>query len=242
MAQRARPDSVEPRMSSGPLRAALRKNLGPALVLWAGAGAILAAYHLHDGARAALDALADLKRRAGWWFVMPAQAAAAGLMPWVCQLFRPRGERDILGRHVPWLMLAWGAQGAMTDGFYTLLAGWFGDSAELRVVAVKTAADMLGYTPLVCMPYALAAYALKDAGFDVARMRRELGPRWYRERVWPLYRAALLIWTPTVCLLYALPLALQFPVQAVVQCFFALIVAMLARPAAGEGHAARARR
>lgn len=231
MAQRARLDAVESRMSSRPLRAALRKNLGPALVLWAGAGAILALYNLHGGTRAALGELAALKQRAGLWFVMPAQAVAAGVMPWVFQCFRPRDERDILARHVPWLMLAWGAQGAMTDTFYALLAAWFGDSSAPAVVAAKTAADMLFYTPLICMPYALAVYALKDAGFDAARMRRELGPRWYRERVWPLYRAALLIWTPTVCLLYSLPLALQFPVQAVVQCFFALIVVMLARPA-----------
>jgi hypothetical protein len=38
-----------------------------------------------------------------------------------------------------------------------------------------------------------------------------------------------LVWIPTLALVYSLPPALQFPLFAVVMCFFILIITLLAR-------------
>ncbi len=218
---------------SPPLRAVLRENLVAALVLWAFAGGLVAAYYGHAGARAALDALARLKAEAGLVLVMSAQAVAGGLVPWT--LRRLGGSRADGWRALIWLLALWAVQGAMTDRFYGLQARLFGDAPELRIMALKTTFDMLVYTPLVCLPWLVLGLAFKDNGFDLGATRRALGPGWFWRRVPPLYRASLLVWTPAVALLYLLPLPLQFPVQAVVQCFFALLAVGLTRPAAERG-------
>jgi hypothetical protein len=217
-----------------PLREAFRENLQPALLLWSGAGLVVALYFLHPASRAALDRLAVFKDRAGLWFVLPVQALLAGLLPWLFQFLRRDRKRpaDIRAVHLPWLMFVWAVQGAMIDAFYTLLAHLYGDAPTLRVILLKTATDMLIYTPFISMTFIRICFALKDAGFSPARARRDLGPSWFRTQVLPLYKAALIVWTPTVCLLYSLPLPLQFPVQAIVQCYVAVLVVVLTRPAA----------
>jgi hypothetical protein len=124
-------------------------------------------------------------------------------------------------------MVFWAMQGALVDGFYTLQALVFGDKPGVATVLVKVAVDMLIFTPFLSMPLALSAFEWKDTGFSVARWKERRGERWYRRRVIPIYIAALLVWTPTVAVLYALPLALQFPIQAIVQCFWGLILVIL---------------
>jgi hypothetical protein len=217
-------------MSTRPsLRQALRANLVPAGVLWTGSALLLAGHRHSPAVRAALDQLAATKAAWGWAFVLPAQACAGGVLPWLIERTRrdlPAAARTPLS-HLPWLMLVWAALGALTDRFYAGQALLFGDSPAPGVILAKTAVDMLLYTPLVCSPLIVFAHAFRQAGFDPVRLRLDLRPGWYRVRVLPVYRAALLIWTPAVCVLYALPLALQFPVQVGVQAFFALVAAAL---------------
>jgi len=47
---------------------------------------------------------------------------------------------------------------------------------------------------------------------------------------------ALTLWMPAVSIIYALPLALQFPIQVVVQCLWGLllVVATSSAPAVAE--------
>jgi hypothetical protein len=163
---------------------------------------------------------------------MPAQIFAAAILPLFLQKLQHGG-----GRHnnqnnsaqVLFLIAFWAFQGALTNGFYDLQARLFGAEPTPTTIALKTLVDMLLYTPLVCVPLLVVVYALKDNGFSIARAQAALGPRWLHTRVLPLYYAALLVWAPTVCVLYALPVALQFPVQAIVQCFWGLIIMFMTR-------------
>ena len=190
---------------------------------------LLALYYTLAPVQDAMNALAEIKVRLGLLFVMPAQALAAGILPYLFQkLQRKAGPRTRLFQ-LPYLMVFWACMGALTNAFYNMQAQIFGDDAALVTIALKTLVDMLLYTPLVCMPAVVLSYAYKDAGFRLMEARQNLGKDWFRERSMPLYVAALLVWTPTVCVIYALPVALQFPVQAIVQCFWGLIIVFMTR-------------
>ncbi len=209
------------------LRQAFRANLLPAVVLWSFAGLLLLLYHFHAPTHQALNGLAAFKARLGLGFSMPAQALAAGFLPWVFQSFQRGPHRRTRLSHVPFLMLVFACLGAMSDGFYRLQALVFGDSSQPGVVLSKVAVDMLLYAPFIITPIVVWTFALKDSGFRLDAARQLMGQGWFARRVFPVYVAALVVWIPTLCVVYALPLALQFPFQAIVQCFWGLILVIM---------------
>lgn len=209
------------------IRPAFRANLTPALFLWSAVALLVALYYFVTPFREALDALAALKKSQGLKFIMPAQALAGGLMPFIFQRFQQGSHRKTQAAHLPFLILFWGLQGALTDVFYAFQARLFGDNTQLSTILQKTAFDMLIFTPFIAMPMVVLVYAFKDAGFSFARTRQKLGPRPYREHIFPIYIAGVLVWAPSVALIYTLPLALQFPVQAIVQCLWGLILIVM---------------
>ena len=158
---------------------------------------------------------------------MPAQALAAGVLPFLFQRFQKGSHRRTQARDLPFLMICFSLLGALTDIFYRLQAVWWGDDARLATLLAKVACDMLLYTPLFCTPFVVAFFAFKDCGYSLKLTRHWLGRDWIAKRVVPVYLSALLVWTPTVFALYALPLALQFPFQAIVQCLWGLILVVL---------------
>ena len=209
------------------LRRAFAANFVPALALWILALALLALYFYFPPARAALNQMAALKTRLGWGFSMPAQALAAGLLPFLFQRFQRGDHRRITWAQLPFLLLVRAVMGAMTDEFYTFQAHLFGDSNAPAIILLKTAFDMLVYTPLIVLPLVVWTFGLMDNGYALDTTRAALGPGWKTQRVLPLYFAALVVWLPTLAVLYALPLELQFPFQAIVQCFWGLVLVIL---------------
>lgn len=209
------------------IRRAFASNVVPAALLWGFALAMLVGYWIHPPTRGALDALALLKKQLGLGFSMPAQALASGLLPFVFQKFQSGSHRKTALVHVPYLMVFWACQGVLVDLFYAFQAQIFGDNAQLETIVLKVLVDMGLFAPFLSMPLVVRAYAFKDAGFSPAKTRQQLGPNWYRARVLPVYCAALLVWTPAVFVLYALPLGVQFPFQATVACFWGLVLVIM---------------
>lgn len=206
---------------------AFRANLLPALVLWGFAFALLGLNSFYLPAQIALDRLAALKLSLGLGFSMPAQALAAGVLPYLFQKWQRGSHRKTKLSHVPFLMLFFAFLGGATDIFYAFQAQLFGDDAKFRTIALKTAVDMLIYTPVFALPLVVCAFAFKDNNFSPQQTRQFLGRDWISSRLLPLYGANLLVWTPAVMVIYALPLALQFPIQAIVQCFWGLILVIM---------------
>jgi hypothetical protein len=204
-------------------------NIVPAFLLWGAASVMVALYYTVPSVADGLNVVSEVKARLGLLFVMPAQAIAAGFLPYLFQKLQRGDEPRIHLSQLPYLMAFWAFLGALTNAFYDVQAHMFGDNAALKTIALKTIVDMLLYTPLLSMPLIILAYAYKDAAFSSLQMRQNLGLGWYRSRVMPVYCASLLVWTPTLCVLYALPLALQFPMQALVQCFWGLILVIMTR-------------
>ena len=209
------------------LRRAFAANLKPALALWSLALALLLLYYFFPPARAILNQVAALKTHWGWGFSMPAQAIAAGLLPFLFQRFQTGNHRRLTWAQLPFLLGVRALMGAMTDEFYTLQAHLFGQSASPATVLVKIALDMSVYTPLIVLPLVVWTFGLMDNNYAIDTTRASLGPDWKSKRVLPLYFAALVVWLPTLAVLYALPLELQFPFQAIVQCFWGLILVIM---------------
>ena len=209
------------------LRRAFAANIVPAIALWSLAVALLALYFYWAPATAAFNELAALKTRLGWAFTMPAQALAAGFLPFLFQKFQRGNHRRLTWAQLPFLLLVRALMGIMTDEFYNLQAILFGDSNALSTILVKTTFDMAVYTPFIVLPLVVWTFGLMDNGYTLDTTRAALGPNWKTKRWLPLYLAALVVWVPTLAVLYALPLALQFPFQAIVQCFWGLLLVIM---------------
>ena len=209
------------------LRRAFAANIVPAIALWSLAVALLALYFYFPPATLTFNELAALKTSLGWLFTMPAQAIAAGFLPFLFQRFQRGDHRRLTWAQLPFLLLVRALMGAMTDEFYTLQAFWFGDSNAPFTILIKTAVDMLVYTPFLVLPLVVWTFGLMDNGYTFDTTRAALGSDWKTKRWLPLYGAALLVWVPTLGVIYALPLALQFPFQAVVQCFWGLVLVIM---------------
>ena len=209
------------------LRRAFVANIVPAVALWSLAVALLALYFYFAPATAAFGELAQLKTRLGWIFIMPAQAFAAGVLPFLFQRFQRGNYRRLTWAQLPFLLLVEAVMGLITDEFYQLQAILFGNSNALSTIALKTAFDMMVYTPFLVLPVVMWTFGLMDNGYAFATTRAALGSDWKIKRWMPLYLASLLVWVPTLFVVYALPLELQFPFQAIVQCFWGLVLVIM---------------
>ena len=210
------------------IAAAARANLVPGLVLQSVAVIIVAAYFLWPAARAAMESVAAFKGRIGIWYPIISTSFFAGTLPLLMQRLQ-RGGR-VEGWNVwPFYALFWAGIGIIVDYFYLWQSRWFGNEVNFETIAKKVLVDEFIFSPFLAMPLICVGFAWKDNGFSFTRTRESLGRKWFVVRVFPMIVAAWIVWIPTVSLIYSLPLALQFPVQNVVQCVWALILMFLTK-------------
>jgi hypothetical protein len=209
------------------IRRAFAANIVPAAALWSFAGLLLLLYSFNPPTRDLLNSLAVVKNNLGLGFSMPAQAVAAGLIPFFFQRFQKGNHNKTRLRHVPYLMLCFACMGAATDLFYVLQARLFGNGTDAVTIISKILLDMLVYCPVWSMPFAVLIFEFKNAGFNRSALLQRIGKAWYAKSVVPVWIAGLMVWTPTVAVIYSLPLPLQFPVQAIVTVLWGLILVIL---------------
>ena len=85
-------------------------------------------------------------------------------------------------------------------------------------------------SPLVFIPFLVLIFSWADTQGNIRLMRENFRDgigRWWRREVLPLSPVAWLVWTPALIVVYWLPTGLQFPVAAIIQCFWALILVVL---------------
>jgi hypothetical protein len=214
---------------------AARANLVPGSLLQLVALTIVVSYFKVDAMHAFLDSVAAFKAQIGRPFAMVSTGLFAGAFPLLMQgLLRdtpgqPKRKREPLAL-LPFYILFWAFLGSTIDAFYQMQSFIFGDDNHPLTVIKKVVCDMTLYTPFFSGPLIVIAYAWKDAGFDVGRARTALGRNWYAKRVQPMVFAAWMVWIPAVSVIYCLPLALQLPVQNVIQCLWGLILLCLNTP------------
>ncbi|HEX8832575.1 MAG TPA: hypothetical protein VF719_00155 [Abditibacteriaceae bacterium] len=209
---------------------AAKANLVPGLVLQGVALAIVVAYFLHAPSRALFEDIAEFKARVGLPFALVVTSITAGVIPLMLQRLRGGDAPREKWAHLPFFLLFWAFIGLMVDLFYKFQARIFGDNADFATIVYKVVIDQILFTPFIAMPLIVSAYAWKEHDFDINRTRRSIRPHWYKTQVFPLLITAWIVWIPTVALIYTLPLALQFPVQSVVQCLWVLLVMFMTKP------------
>lgn len=205
-----------------------RRLVLPGLVLVSAAAALVTSYYHVESVRAALERVAAFRMDCGWWFSAAAQATFGGLIPFLYLHFHPATRAAHPARHVVFFVSFWAYKGIEVDALYRLQAAVFGDSPALSCVLPKMLVDQLIYNGLWAAPLAVLIYAWKDAGFrwtePLADFRQ---PRWYYRRVLPVMIAVWAVWVPGVCCIYALPLALQIPVNSLVNCFWVILFSLM---------------
>ena len=208
---------------------AARTNALPGLIIALAALGVLVAYHRWPAFHDLLEVVRGWKLRFGFAFSALSTAIFGGLLPVLFRLIPAATRRDPQWRSLPFFVGFWAYKGIEVDALYRLQAWIFGDTTNLWVVAAKVFIDQFIYCPIWAVPTMMLAYLWKECGFSVAGVRRRLGERWYLTRCLPLLIANLGVWVPAVAIIYALPLALQLPMQNLVLCLFVLVVMMLTR-------------
>ncbi|MFW5682720.1 MAG: hypothetical protein ACOC1G_06915 [Phycisphaeraceae bacterium] len=92
------------------------------------------------------------------------------------------------------------------------------------------ALDQGVYAPLYAAPSLLLAYRLHDGGYRLRSLGVVASRRWWLDKALPVILANSAVWTPAVAMIYALPLALQLPMQNLVLCFWSLILVFMTDP------------
>ncbi|HAL92895.1 MAG TPA: hypothetical protein DCM68_07725 [Verrucomicrobia bacterium] len=215
---------------------AARANLVPGLVLQVAAVLFVVAYYRSASFHGLLQHVADWQDRHGIVFTMLMRVVFNGIVPAVFCAGIPG-----LRMRRPWAALLfgmawWGFMGANTHLFYTFQAWWWGADARVSTVLLKTATDMLVYSPFYASPIVAVAHLWQDQNYSWHATRLQLGPGWYRRIVLPNQVPGWTFWTPGVMILYSLPTDLQMPMSALLGCFWALMCLQIAlrTPASGR--------
>lgn len=213
---------------SANLRFAFRQNLVPALYLQALTVLVAVSYFSLPAARPLFDFFAHLKTEGGRWFAVLSTSLSGGLIPYLyLRLSKKIRERPLA--QAAFYVVVWGFMGLLVDTLYTAQAVWFGAEGDFLTVAKKVAVDQLFFSTLVSSPFLTAAYLWKDQGFDGAKARALINREFFALKIPTTLAANWIVWTPAVCVIYALPSPLQLPLFNIVLCFFVLLLSVLRR-------------
>jgi len=201
-----------------------RATLKPGLLLIAAAVGVVAAYYQNPVMHAWLEQVAAIRQQGGFAFAAAAMMIFAGVLPFLYLRLDPVTATAHPWPHLLFFAALWAYKGIEIDLLYRGLAITFGSGHDWPTVGKKMLCDQLLYNPLFAAPYGVLLYAWKDAGFRWSTALADLRtPRWYYRRVLPVMIAVWAVWVPAVCCIYALPLALQIPLNSVINCFWVIL-------------------
>ncbi|MFT3783220.1 MAG: hypothetical protein QM790_14520 [Nibricoccus sp.] len=207
-----------------------RANLVPGLILQAFALSLVLAYYYHGPTRAWCEKLAAFRTEQGLLYSFVATAFFGGLLPCLYLKLFPATRGRYNFKQNLLLIAFWAYKGIEVDLWYRVLVRLVGADANATTVVTKMFLDQFVYCPIFAVPVTVLVYAWGESRFDTAGVITDFRtPGWYRRRVLPMLISNLGVWVPAVCIIYALPTALQVPLFNLVLCFFTLLLAHLTR-------------
>ncbi|MDQ2919826.1 MAG: hypothetical protein M3R10_08130 [Verrucomicrobiota bacterium] len=215
---------------------AAKANAIPAFILQALMLALLVGYYFSPSFARALESFAELRQRYGLAFIVFAGILAGGIVPELFLIFffqhgKFRAENL---RNLAFTIPTWAIDGILVDWMYRLNAIWFGTVVTLPVLLAKICVDQFGYNPFFAAPTEVLIYEWKNEGFSWASVRRALTWAHYREKIVPTLLATWAVWGPLMAIIYALPLALQFPLFSIALTFWVLLLTYMTNRFAGK--------
>jgi len=229
-------DPVDPAAPS-PWRAgweAMRANLRPGVLLWSVGVAVLVSYYHWPAARGFFDTVAGWKEAGGVFYAIVSTALFAGLLPYLMQGLQRGRRSNYRAGMLAFQVGFWGVKGIEIDMLYRGLAWWLGDSNVWHVIVRKVLIDQGVYVPLWAVPTMVIGTIWAQNDFDWHRTRHRLRRGWFRREALPVMLSNWAIWTPTVALIYALPMALQLPIQNLVACLWVLMLMFMTGRSSAE--------
>ena len=209
------------------LRAA-RATLVPGLVLQAVALALVVAYYRHTPTHAAVDAIARWHEVLGFRFGIVSTAVFGGVIPFLYLRSRTATRDRFTWAGGVALTAFWAYKGIEVDLWYHAQARLVGTAHDVATIATKMVLDQFVYCPVLAVPVTVLVIEWIHADFALAPLVQDLrAPGWYRRRVLAVLVSNLGVWIPAVCIVYALPTALQLPLQNLVLCFWTLLLAFV---------------
>ncbi len=205
-------------------RQAAWQNRWPGAALWLFGVAIVAGFFWYDPIRNGFEKLGEYKTKFGLLFSIVSTAIFGGLLPVMLRLLAGRKTPKPFTSMLLGNVIFWALKGAEIDLFYRLQAWLFGDDNNMQTIACKVFVDMVLYAPLFGLLNCVLFYVWQDNHYSVSKTRAALGPNWYVRKVFPALISNWCVWLPSVIIIYALPLALQLPVQNLILCFWVLVL------------------
>jgi hypothetical protein len=215
---------------------AAKANALPALIIQLLMLGLLVAYYVSPAASRTLQQLAEFKRAHGLGFVLIASIAAGAIVPEIFLiLFFQQGRISRQNfRNLLFTIPVWGFDGSLVDLLYRSEANWFGDVASVPVIAAKICMDQFGYNPFFAAPFGVLTYEWKNTGISIRPVRELFTWDHYRDKIFPTLVATWAVWIPLMAIIYALPLALQFPLFALALSFWVLLLTYMTNRFAGK--------
>jgi len=210
--------------------ASVRANLGPGVLLWVVAMAVVGSFFWWPAARPAFETVAGWKATGGFLYSFVATAVFAGLIPWLVTRVLPASRAQSTWSGLVFLLVFWGYRGIEIDLFYQLQSALFGTEGTWQTITVKVMVDMLVYNVVWAASLQLIAYRWKNGGFRSTAFRDFTWKRHFSHDFPIAVLSTWLVWIPVVALTYSLPPDLQIPVFNLAACFWSLVVSTLTLP------------
>lgn len=207
----------------------IKRNIIPGLILQFIALTIVVSYYFMPVAKSFFNVLGDIKTNYGFIYSSLATALFGGTIPFFIMLFMGRIERESRITDFIFLSCFWGIKGIEIDLLYRFMGILFGTEPSFFVVVPKVLVDQFIYGPLWAGPTMTIAYLFKDNFFSIKAVNSELLHESILRRIAIVWCSSLVIWIPAVSIIYSLPQNLQLPLFNIILCFFALILALVAK-------------
>ncbi|MEO6052791.1 MAG: hypothetical protein ABIP97_02150 [Chthoniobacterales bacterium] len=205
---------------------AAKRNFVPALILQIAMGAVLAAYILHEPTRQSLGGVAHLKKEYGYLFSFLANGLAAGLLPEILSIACFQGWK-IRKRNLSNAVFGfffWGLMGMLIDFFYRCQGVWFGNTADVRTVAIKVCVDMFIFSAFLACPMTILAIRWRDRDHHSPALREISTLNFLRTNLAAVVVANWAVWIPIVSVVYAMPPELQIPICVTAEAFWVMLL------------------
>ena len=205
------------------VRAAVKANLLPGLVLWCSLAVLVLAYLVSPAVQSGLAYWGSVKQAWGYPFAFASYAAFAVLVPEALgQLVLKQPWRKTVWADMGYATLVFGSIGITVDLFYVLQIHLFGEGVDAETIAKKMLVDQFVYSPMTNF-VVIALFAWREDGYRARTWKRVVSADFLGRRYLPLLVALWCVWIPGVLVIYCMPTALQFPVASLVLSFWVLI-------------------
>ncbi len=211
------------------VRAAVKANLLPGIILWSGLVLLLMAYAWSPAVQSGLAQWGTVKLAWGYPFAFASYVLFAVVVPeTLSHVVLKKPWARTAGADMLYAACVFGFIGISVDMLYGVQVQLFGGGNDGATIVKKMLFDQFVYSP-VSNYVILVAFAWRDGGFTFTTLKRVGSADFLHRHYLPILVAVWCVWIPGVLVIYFMPTALQFPVASLILSFWVLIFKFMRR-------------